>query len=313
MKCKRCRAKAEIKLRHHNAAFCRPCFVFFVQRQVERTIAQDKMFGKDDRVLIAVSGGKDSLALWEILAGLGYATTGLHLALGIGEYSSESTRKTQAFASARGLELVTVDLAELAEPVPTLARFTNRPPCAACGLAKRHFMDKIADERGFSVLATGHNLDDEAARLMGNVMHWQMDYLAKQRPVLESTHERFARKVRPLYRLTEYEMAAYAFFRGIDYILDECPNSVGATQLIYKDALNRMEAEMPGAKMSFVRDFLRNAQPLLAAADTRPPSSCERCGMPSFGALCAFCNLRREVEAKQAKRSLVPSPTRVLT
>jgi uncharacterized protein (TIGR00269 family) len=308
MKCKRCKEKAEIKVRQHNAAFCRPCFVFFVQRQVQRTIEQDKMFGRDDHVLVAVSGGKDSLALWEILGELGYATTGVHLALGIGDYSAESTRKTEEFARARGLELVVVDLSAEAEPVPVLARFTNRPPCAACGLAKRHFMDRVADERGFKVLATGHNLDDEAARLMGNVMHWQMDYLAKQRPVLEAGHERFARKVRPLYRLTEYEMAAYAFFRGIDYILDECPNSVGATQLVYKEALNRIEADMPGAKMSFVREFLRNAQPVFAAADKKPDNTCSSCGMPSFAALCAFCNLRREVQRKRAERGSPAQP-----
>lgn len=307
MKCKRCRAKAEIKLRQHNAAFCRPCFVHFVRRQVQRTIDQDHMFGRDDRVLVAVSGGKDSLALWEILVELGYRTAGVHLALGIGDYSAESTRKTQAFAAARDLELIVVDLAEEAEPVPTLARFTNRPACAACGLAKRHYMDRVADERGFNVLATGHNLDDEAARLMGNVMHWQMEYLARQTPVLEANHERFARKVRPLYRLSEYEMAAYAFFRGIDYILEECPNSVGATQLLYKEALNRIEAGMPGAKMSFVREFLRNAQPQLTAREARPETSCERCGMPSFAAVCAFCNLRREVERKRADRDAARS------
>lgn len=303
MKCKRCRGKAEIKLRQHNAAFCRPCFLFFIERQTQRAIDQEKMFERTEPILVAVSGGKDSLALWAILNELGYSTTGLHLALGIGEYSAESTRKTEEFANSRGLALITVSLAEEAESVPVLARFTNRQPCAACGLAKRHFMDRIASERGFSVLATGHNLDDEAARLMGNVMRWQMDYLAKQRPVLAANHERFARKVRPLYRLTEYEMAAYAFFRGIDYILEECPNSDGATQLVYKDALNRIESEIPGAKMSFVREFLRNAQPLMAASSVPPDNTCSRCGMPAFGTLCSFCNLRAEVERKRTKRT----------
>ena len=308
MKCKRCRAKAEIKLRQHNAAFCRTCFVFFVQRQVERTIRQERMIAAGEPVLVAVSGGKDSLALWEILHALGFTTTGLHLALGIGEYSAESTRKTKAFAAQHELPLITADLGEVAEPVPTLARFTNRPPCAACGLAKRHFMDRIANERGFPVLATGHNLDDEAARLLGNVMRWQGDYLAKQSPVLEPNHERFARKVRPLYRLSEYEMAAYAFFRGIDYILDECPNSVGASQLVYKDALNRIESEMPGAKMSFVREFFRSAQPAFAATERPPDHECDQCGMPCFGSTCAFCRLRREVDAKRPSPPSPPTP-----
>ena len=184
-----------------------------------------------------------------------------------------------------------------------MAAFTNRPACAACGTAKRHYFDRVAIEQGFPVLATGHNLDDEAARLMGNVMRWQVDHLAKQSPVLESTHARFVRKVKPLFRVSEYETAVYAFFRGIDYIIDECPNSVGATQLLYKDALNRLEAAMPGTKLSFVQEFLRSGRPAFATATASPPQTCERCGMPAFGTVCSFCSLVREVETKQARRA----------
>ena len=299
MKCKRCRAKAEVQVRHHNAAFCRPYFIFFFQRQVERSIEKLRMFTQQDEVLVAVSGGKDSLALWDVLIELGYRTVGVHLALGIGEYSHASTSKTAAFAQQRNLRLITVDLEADGLAVPTLARFANRPACAACGTTKRHQFDRVAFENGFTVLATGHNLDDEAARLLGNVMHWQMHYLAKQGPVLEPMHERLARKVKPLYRITEYETAVYAFFRGIDYVVDECPNSVGATQLAYKDALNRLEAVMPGTKLTFVREFLSSGQQAFSAGADGTPQSCEVCGMPSFGTLCSYCRLRREVEHKQ--------------
>lgn len=312
MKCKRCRERAEVKLPQHNASFCRPCFIFFIQRQVQRTVDSDRMFTLEEPVLIAVSGGKDSLALWDILQTLGYRTAGVHLSLGIGDYSARSTERTRAFAEERGLELITVALEDEGETVPDLARFSRRPACSTCGLAKRHYMDKVADERGFRVLATGHNLDDEAARLMGNVMHWQMNYLAKQSPKLEPGHERFARKVRPLYRISEYEMAVYAFFRGIDYIVEECPNSVGASQLVYKDALNRIEAEMPGSKLSFVSEFLRVAQPGMAQLETTPSTgTCSSCGMPSFGELCAFCNLRQQVGAKRARREAAAAAPKV--
>lgn len=299
MKCKRCRGKAEVQIRHHNAAFCRPCFVFFFQRQVQRTIEKYLMFTPEEEVLVAVSGGKDSLALWDTLIELGYRTAGVHIALGIGEYSHASTGKTADFAASRNLRLITVDLEADGAAIPTLARFTNRPACAACGTTKRHQFDRVAFENGFKVLATGHNLDDEAARLLGNVMRWQIHHLAKQGPVLEPTHERFARKVKPLYRVTEYETAVYAFFRGIDYVVDECPNSVGATQLTYKDTLNRLEAVMPGTKLTFVQDFLSTGRPAFSVGSESAPQSCEACGMPSFGALCSYCRLLREVESKQ--------------
>jgi uncharacterized protein (TIGR00269 family) len=263
------------------------------------------MFAHQEEILVAVSGGKDSLALWDALVALDYRTTGVHLALGIGEYSSLSTCKTEAFARRHNLPLIVLHLADESADIPSLSRFTNRPACAACGTAKRHYLDRIADERGFGVLATGHNLDDEAARLLGNVLRWQIDHLAKQRPVLEPNHERFARKVKPLFKLTEYETAVYAFFRGIDYVLEECPNSVGATQLTYKDVLNRLEASMPGTKLTFVQEFLRTARPKFVEATTVPPATCRGCGMPSFGDYCSFCNLVREVHRKRDATAIV--------
>lgn len=311
MKCKRCRGKAEVQLRQHNAAFCRPCFVDFFQRQVQRAIDREKMFTREEPVLVAISGGKDSLALWDALHELGYETTGLHLELGIGTYSEGSLAKSQAFAAKLGRRLINVTLADESMAVPEMARFTHRPACAACGTAKRHHFDRIALAEGFAVLATGHNLDDEAARLLGNLMRWQARHLAKQSPVLEATHERFTRKVKPLFRITEYEAAVYAFMRGIDYVIDECPNAGGATQLILKDALNRIEASMPGSKLTFLQEFLRHGRPMFQIDENRAIASCEVCGMPCYGQVCSYCSLTAEIERKKQQaehRGLRGSP-----
>lgn len=291
LRCKRCREPAIVELRQHNAGFCQPCFLEYFRRQVGRAVDKEHMFTAEERVLVAVSGGKDSLALWEVLHGLGYDTEGLHLALGIGAYSSGSRQKCEAFAARLGRPLHIVDLAEEGASIPTLTAVTRRPACSACGTAKRHHFDRVAFERGFPVLATGHNLDDEAARLFGNVLRWQVAHLAKQHPVLRPNHERFVRKVKPLFRTTEYETAVYCVLQGIDYVVEECPNSVGATQLLYKDLLNRLEAEAPGSKLSFVQEFLRQAYPRFREETHEPPGTCPRCGMASFDEECGYCRL----------------------
>ncbi len=51
-------------------------------------------------------------------------------------------------------------------------------------MSKRHLFDKAAVDGGYDVVVTGHNLDDEAAVLLGNVLHWDIEYLARQLPVL---------------------------------------------------------------------------------------------------------------------------------
>jgi len=239
-----------------------------------------------------------------VLAELGYDTTGLYLGLGIGTYSELSHAKAVQFAERRGLPLRVVALEDEATglAVPAVAALTRRPPCSACGTMKRHHFDAAALAGGFDVLVTGHNLDDEAARLMGNVLRWQKDHLARQRPVLPATHPKFVRKVKPLYLVSEYETAVYAFMRGIDYIVDECPNAAGAAQLLYKDVLNRLEVASPGTKLAFVKEFLRTGQPAFAQVEREEPHDCEGCGMPAYGTLCAYCRLVREVQGKAATR-----------
>ena len=303
MKCRVCRGPAIIDLPAHNANFCREHFVAYCQGQVTRAIDKFRMLAPGERVLVAVSGGKDSLALWDLLVGLGYEADGFTIGLGIGEYSDESVGYARAFAEERGLRLLETSLRDdHGFDVPTAAAATRRVPCSACGLSKRHLFDRAALDGGYDAVATGHNLDDEAAVLLGNTLRWNTEYLARQRPVLPA-RPGFPRKIKPLVRLTEREMAAYCIVQGIDYIVEECPMAVGNKHMRYKDALNTIEAGSPGAKQAFYHEFLAKAADHFA--DDAPSAdadhsdghsagdlaTCQRCGAPSTNDVCAFCLL----------------------
>ncbi len=295
MRCRRCKGPAVIEIRRHNAAFCRDCFVHHVREQVRRAIDAFDMFSPADRILVAVSGGKDSLALWDVLLDLGYDAGALYVGLGIGGYSSRSAELVRAFATERGAELLEVDLAqEFGFDIPTAGRAGSRSTCSVCGLSKRYVFNRAALEHGYDVVATGHNLDDEAATLLGNTLRWQTDYIARQFPVLPS-EEGLRKKVKPLYRLSELETAAYAFLRGIDYVVEECPLVTGNTQLRYKEAMNRLETASPGTKAQFFLSFLDKGAPLFERQDAAELTPCERCGQPTTGRFCAFCRARAQV------------------
>jgi uncharacterized protein (TIGR00269 family) len=294
MKCRVCRTPAVIEIRRHNAGFCQPCFRKHCRDQLLRAVEDFKMFGPADRILVAVSGGKDSLALWDMLLDLGYHADGLYLGLGIGEYSQSSGSYARAYADTRGATLIEVDIPqEFGFDIPTGARAAKRVPCSACGLSKRHLFNEAAVSRGYDAVATGHNLDDEAAVLFGNVLRWDTAYLGRQAPVLPAA-EGFARKVKPLVRLAERETAAYCVLSGIDYIVEECPLAAGNKHLGYKEALNQIEVQSPGSKSTFYFGFLDRVAPLMAgvAEDEREGlRPCAGCGAPTTGEWCAFCKL----------------------
>jgi uncharacterized protein (TIGR00269 family) len=299
VKCRKCGGQAVLELRRHNAAFCAEDFIEFFRKQIREAIRHYRMFTPDETVMVAVSGGKDSLALWDVLVADGYRTVGLYLDLGIFEYSVESRARCEAFAAARGQRLLVERVEEaVGAPIPLVAEATRRPACSACGLSKRYLMNRVALEHGFPVVATGHNLDDEAATLFGSVLHWQTDALARQSPMLPSTHPRLVRRVKPLYRLSERETAGYAFLRGIDYIVEECPFAVGATSLAHKAVLNRLEDASPGAKHNFLFGFLDKGRGAFERAEGVTLGLCASCGQVTTGAICAFCKLADRVKRR---------------
>src|SRR3954468_9369326 len=111
-KCRVCRGPAIIDLPRHNANFCAEHLQQLCRRQVDKAITDHRMLQPGERVLVAVSGGKDSLALWDLLTDLGYEADGLYIGLGIGDYSDASAAFAQNFAAQRGLVLKRVDLRE---------------------------------------------------------------------------------------------------------------------------------------------------------------------------------------------------------
>ncbi len=305
MKCRVCREPAIIDIRRHNANFCTEHFLRLCRDQTAKAIKEFDMLDEGDRVLVAVSGGKDSLALWDILIELGYQADGLYIGLGIGDYSDESGDFARDFARQRDLKLIEVDLLrEYGYDVPHGSRAAKRAPCSACGLSKRHIFDKAALDGGYDALATGHNLDDEAAVLFGNTLRWQVDYLGRQHPVLPA-RSGFPKKIKPLIRLYEREMAAYCVLQNIDYILEECPMAVGNKHIAYKEALNQIELQSPGSKLDFVFGFFARAAERFASSDAAIDdvlAPCTTCGAPTPSGECAFCRLAERATAAQPVR-----------
>ncbi|HEX9028288.1 MAG TPA: hypothetical protein VF823_03860, partial [Anaerolineales bacterium] len=199
-----------------------------------------------------------------------------------------------------------VDVQEVyGEPIPVIADKTTRgrgKPCSVCGMTKRHVMNQAALDGGYDVLVTGHNLDDEVAVLFGNTLNWLSGYLVRQGPVLEADKLGLVRKAKPLCRIYEREMTAYAMLRGIEYIYEECPHAEGSNSIYYKELLNKLELDRPGAKLNFYISFLqaKDSGVFSVKADREAEAlhTCPACGQPTTAPdLCTFCRMIQKIAA----------------
>lgn len=296
MKCSRCENEAVIYYSQGRRALCTEHLEEYLLRKVNRAIRRFRMLEGGERVLVAVSGGKDSLLLWHLLKRLGYTVEGLHINLGLGEYSELSEKISRGFSKQHGYDLTVVSVeGDYGINIIRSSRKLRRPPCSVCGTVKRYILNKAAVESR-SVLATGHNLDDEAATLMGNILSWDVEQLRRASPALPATHPRLAKRIKPLIYVTEKESATYCLSTGIEYVLPECPHSVGARLSAVKDALARIEDRSPGTLLNFVDTYYRRVRDILGlSGEAREVAlaECPSCGyLTSSSGPCAFCRLK---------------------
>lgn len=295
-KCTRCRERAEIRLPSHNARFCRSCFLHFFCQAVDRAMKKMKI-DKNKPLMVAVSGGKDSLAVWDVLNELGYKTEALYLNLNIPDFSEASRQAITCFAQERGLTWVEYSLQEeFGYSIPEIEKKFKRKICSICGRLKRNFFNRLSVRQGYDLLVTGHNLDDEASRLLGNLIGNRQEFLSKQHPHLPSPHPLIPARIKPLYRVSIDEILIYCELRSIKPLQINCPYSSGATSHFFKQALDFLEDNMPGTKRNFLYSYLKGKQPINEGDDF---GICQVCGYPAYYQICGVCRLKRQIQEKR--------------
>ncbi|SNR70678.1 TIGR00269 family protein [Desulfurobacterium atlanticum] len=313
MLCKICktkgkREKAVINLRHHKLALCKEHFIEWFEKHTLKTIEKFKMFSKNGKIGIAVSGGKDSLSLWYLLTKAGYETVGIHISLGIkaNDYSEKSLELCKQMAERINRPLITFNLPdEFGYPIEKIAQLSGRDSvCSVCGTFKRYIMNKLALKENLEAIATGHNLDDESAVLLSNTLRWDTGYLGRQYPVLLEKGG-FARKVKPFCFFTEKEIVSYAILNEIEFMETGCPNSEKATSPVYKQALALLEHKMPGTKLRFYKEFIKKARPIFEAVNKEEIKlvPCEKCGTPTTADVCSVCRILEKVKNAKSREN----------
>ena len=306
MKCKKCGRPASVKLSEYNLKLCDEHFFEFIESRVEKAIKKFKMFTKQDKILVAVSGGKDSMVLWNVLVKLGYNADGLFIKLGHDYQVKPAYEKVEKLSKELNRLLIIEDATKYLYGLSTFeaAKILRRSTCSFCGMVKRYLMNKAAVENNYDVLVTGHNLDDEASVLLGNILHWQTGYITRSYPVLEKTHEKFVKKAKPLALNYEEHIRLYAEKQGIDFLPTACPFSLGATSKVYKSIIRQLESEQRGITLSFYLGYIREKEDIFKIDENTPQlNSCSVCGYPTTAKVCSFCKNRERLKSKLSQKN----------
>jgi len=274
---------------------------------VRGTISKYEMFEPKDKIMVAVSGGKDSVTLLHILTKIEKSFPDAVLSAvtvdeGIKGYRDEALKVAVKNCKKLGVEHVVTSFKEMYEyeldEIVNLIRNRKEKgltPCAYCGVLRRKALNTAAREAGVDKLATAHSLDDETQTILLNIIHGDALRIARAKPLLTVIHPKLVQRVKPFCEVPEKEIAFYAYLRRIEFQSIPCPYAQTALRNDVRTMLNRLEEKHAGTKFTIFRSMERIRPALEAMAEEAKLQNCRICGEPTVGELCKPCQMLQEL------------------
>jgi uncharacterized protein (TIGR00269 family) len=285
---------------------CRKCFTESIEEKVRATIAKYKMFDFDDRIAVAVSGGKDSISLLHILAKIerDYPKASL-LAItvdeGIRGYRDEALKIAAENCRSLGIEHHIVSFKELyGYTLDEIVKKENKSigkltPCAYCGVLRRRALNTAARKLKANKIATAHTLDDETQTILLNIFHGDVLRIAREKPVTEEKHPKLVQKVKPFCEIPEKETALYAYVKKISFQSNPCPYAQEALRNDIRVMLNRIEEKHAGTKFTIFRSIEKIRPALEKISEKEGLKECSECGEPTTEEICKTCQMLKKL------------------
>jgi uncharacterized protein (TIGR00269 family) len=317
-KCDKCKAPAVITLGYGPHYFCENHFTTFFEKRFRKTIRRNRLLKKGEKIIVALSGGRDSTLLLFLLKKF-YANTNKIDALmvdeGIKGYRDESIKTAKKNCERLGVKLTIVPFKKVFgitddEIMPIVAKNSKLGgTCSFCGTLRRNVLNKYAKKMGADKVATAHNLDDEVQSTVMNIFSNDMKRFKRMGAVAGLVdHKGFVKRIKPFYETPENEIVAYCAFKEINYFGGECcPHSWTAKRNEYREMLNKFEENFPGTKYALLR-FYEEVKPLFALKQKEKKfalntlKECANCGEPTEKELCMACTQVKKI--KELKKSV---------
>ena len=241
-------------------------------KKTTKAIVDYQMIEDGDRVMVGLSGGKDSWALLQVLdvlrqrAPIRFSLIAVNVDSGYKEYKHDVIART---CEARGWEyrIEHTGIGELIDDILD----ADQTPCSLCARLRRGVLYRIADEVGATKIALGHHADDFIETLLLNLFF--AGALRAMPPKLVSDNGAHV-VIRPLVYVGEEEARAYAKESELEVIGCCCPacGDLGLQRQRTKRLLMDLESEHPGIKTSMLKALANVAPRHLLDTRLNPPA-----------------------------------------
>lgn len=302
MSCKKCLTEPVMEL-NNAKKLCKNCFFKYFEKKVFRTVSKYKLIDHEDKIVVGVSGGKDSLTTLYLLSKIQQKMREIKLEAllideGIKGYRDETIEDAKKFCKEHKIKLHIVSFKkEVGDTLDNLIPKLNEKACNICGTFRRYLLNKKARELKANKLATGHNLDDESQSIIMNTFRNQVFVNARLGPITGILKDKnFIPRIKPLYFLTEKEVMTYSFLKGFSLKFNECPNAKDSYRGDVRDVINNFEGKYNGTKNGIINSFMEMLPLLKKKYKNYEMSFCKECNEPSSKEVCHACSLINKIK-----------------